>query len=69
MTSARTMPHVVRDASIVPYAEFAPPPDLAGVVACTWIACTPVGAPSPGPIIPDACSDIVVVGRSAPHAD
>jgi AraC-like DNA-binding protein len=51
----------------VSYREFAPPPDLAGVVACTWVAHTGAGASSPGPIIPDACSDIVVVGDSAPH--
>jgi AraC-like DNA-binding protein len=57
----------MRDASVVPYAEFAPPPDLAGVVACTWVAYTAEGAPSAGPVIPDACSDIVVVGQSAPH--
>lgn len=67
MTSAGRTSPIVRDASSAPYAEYAPPPDLAGVVACTWIACRLVGAPSPGPIIPDACSDLVVVGDAPPH--
>ena len=49
------------------YTEHAPPPDLASVVACTWVARGGAGESSPGPIIPDACSDIVVVGDSAPH--
>jgi AraC-like DNA-binding protein len=49
-----------------PYTEYAPPPQLRSVVACTWVALTgDAGAPSP--IVVDACSDVVVVGDSAPH--
>ena len=48
------------------YAEYAPPPDLRAVVACTWVARTGEGS-GPSPIVPDACSDIVVVGDAAPH--
>jgi hypothetical protein len=55
-----------RSAAAAMYEEFTPPPDLAGVVACTWVARAGNDS-SPGPIIPDACSDIVVVGDSAPH--
>jgi AraC-like DNA-binding protein len=48
------------------YVEYAPPPHLRAVVACTWVARSgESGAPSP--IIVDACSDVVVVGDSAPH--
>ena len=36
-------------------------------MACTWVAHLGAGGASPGPIIPYACSDIVVVGHSAPH--
>ncbi|HEV7993845.1 MAG TPA: helix-turn-helix domain-containing protein [Gemmatimonadaceae bacterium] len=55
------------DDAAASYLELAPPPDLAGVVACTWVARTGSGESSPGPIIPDACSDIVVVGDAEPH--
>jgi AraC-like DNA-binding protein len=48
------------------YAEFFPPPDLRAAVACTWIAQTGEGS-GPSPIVPDACSDIVIVGEAAPH--
>jgi AraC-like DNA-binding protein len=48
------------------YAEFSPPPDLRTVVACTWIAQTGEGS-APSPIVPDACSDVVIVGDAAPH--
>lgn len=71
MASRRAATHADREsralsAPAAMYEEFAPPPGLAGVVACTWVACTGGGS-SPGPIIPDACSDIVVVGDSVPH--
>src|SRR5437763_802806 len=49
------------------YAEFPPPPDLGAVVACTWVARTSSDAVAPTPIIPDACSDIVIVGDAPPH--
>ena len=49
------------------YTEHAPPPDLRAVVACTWVACTGDDATPPAPIVPDACSDIVVIGAAAPH--
>ena len=49
------------------YAEFAPAADLRSAVACTWVACTGVGPASLSPIIPDACSDIIVAGSAAPH--
>jgi AraC-like DNA-binding protein len=48
------------------YAEFPPPPDLRAAVACTWVARTGQGT-EPSPIVPDACSDIVIVGDAAPH--
>jgi len=48
------------------YSEFPPPPDLRATVACTWVARTGEGA-VPSPIIPDACSDIVIVGDASPH--
>jgi AraC-like DNA-binding protein len=70
MASRRAATHAdresrARSAPAATYEEFAPPPDLAGVVACTWVA--RIGESSPGPIIPDACSDIVVVGDATPH--
>jgi AraC-like DNA-binding protein len=49
------------------YTEFAPPPDLRSTVACTWIARTASDTQAPAPIIPDACSDVVIVGDAAPH--
>ncbi|HEX7980580.1 MAG TPA: DUF6597 domain-containing transcriptional factor, partial [Gemmatimonadaceae bacterium] len=48
------------------YAEFFPPPDLRAAVACTWIAQTGEGT-APSPIVPDACSDVVIVGEATPH--
>jgi AraC-like DNA-binding protein len=48
------------------YTEFSPPPDLRAAVACTWIARTGEGS-APSPIVPDACSDVVIVGDAAPH--
>jgi AraC-like DNA-binding protein len=48
------------------YAEFSPPPDLRAVVACTWVARTGQGS-APSPIVPDACSDVVIVGDAPPH--
>ena len=50
-----------------PYTEYAPPTDLRAIVACTWVARAGAREASPSPIIPDACSDIVVVGAAAPH--
>jgi AraC-like DNA-binding protein len=48
------------------YAEYSPPPDLRTAVACTWVARTGEGS-APSPIVPDACSDLVIVGDAAPH--
>jgi AraC-like DNA-binding protein len=48
------------------YTEFPPPPDLRAAVACTWVARTGEGS-APSPIVPDACSDLVIVGAAAPH--
>jgi len=48
------------------YAEYAPSPDLRAAVACTWVARTGEGS-GPSPIVPDACSDVVIVGEAAPH--
>ena len=48
------------------YAEYSPPPGLRTVVACTWVAQTGPGS-APSPIVPDACSDVVIVGEAAPH--
>ncbi|MBW8771040.1 MAG: helix-turn-helix transcriptional regulator [Gemmatimonadetes bacterium] len=48
------------------YAEYPPPSDLRAAVACTWVARTGQGS-GPSPIVPDACSDIVIVGEAAPH--
>jgi len=48
------------------YTEYLPPPHLRAVVACTWTARTG-GAGTPSPIVVDACSDVIVVGDSAPH--
>jgi AraC-like DNA-binding protein len=48
------------------YAEYPPPDDLRATVACTWVAQTGAGA-APSPIVPDACSDVVIVGEAAPH--
>ena len=42
------------------------PPDLRAAVACTWVARTGEGS-APSPIVPDACSDVVIVGDAAPH--
>ncbi|HEY5947030.1 MAG TPA: DUF6597 domain-containing transcriptional factor [Kofleriaceae bacterium] len=50
------------------YEEHAPPADLAPYVACTWTRVVdPARAGSREPIIPDACTDIIVVGDRAPH--
>ena len=48
------------------YAEYPPSPDLRPTVACTWVARTGEGN-APSPIVPDACSDVVIVGDAAPH--
>ena len=48
------------------YAEYQPPPDLRTAVACTWVAKTGEGS-APSPIVPDACSDVVILGEAAPH--
>src|SRR4051812_40338517 len=48
------------------YAEFCPPADLRSAVACTWVAETGQGN-APSPIVPDACSDVVIVGDALPH--
>src|SRR4051812_43822627 len=49
------------------YAEYHPPIDLRAAVACTWVARTPSDAATPAAIVPDACSDLVIVGDVAPH--
>ena len=49
------------------YAEHAPSIDLRAAVACTWIAHVGSEAEVPAPIVPDACSDVVVIGDAAPH--
>ena len=46
------------------YVEHVPAHDLADVVACTWIGRAEV---TPTPIIPDACSDVVLVNDDPPH--
>jgi AraC-like DNA-binding protein len=56
------------DPSVQSYREYAPPPDLAAHVACTW---ENVGAAvtlaAPQPIIPDGCADIIMFGDAPPH--
>lgn len=49
-----------------PYTEYAPPPDLREVVACTWVARTGGGGAASAVVV-DACSDVVVIGDAAPH--
>jgi AraC-like DNA-binding protein len=49
------------------YLEFPPPPDLRAAVACTWVAHVSADGAAPAPIVPDACSDVVVIGDAAPH--
>jgi AraC-like DNA-binding protein len=53
--------------SPAPYLELPPPADLRAAVACTWVAHVAPDASAPAPIVPDACSDIVVIGDAAPH--
>ena len=50
-----------------PYVEVPPPPDLRAAVACTWVAHVSANGDAPAPIVPDACSDVVVIGAAAPH--
>jgi AraC-like DNA-binding protein len=50
-----------------PYIEYPPPPDLHAAVACTWVAQVTAEATARAPIVPDACSDVVVIGDAAPH--
>jgi AraC-like DNA-binding protein len=49
------------------YIELPPPLDLRAAVACTWVAHVSAEATAPAPIVPDACSDVVVIGDAAPH--
>ena len=49
------------------YLELPPPPDLRAVVACTWVGQVSADGAAPAPIVPDACSDVVVLGDAAPH--
>lgn len=49
------------------YTELPPPADLRAAVACTWIAHVGPDMTAPAPIVPDACSDIVVIGDAVPH--
>jgi len=49
------------------YTEFPAPPDLRAAVACTWVAHRATDAAAPAPVVPDACSDVVVIGAAAPH--
>jgi len=49
------------------YTEFPAPPDLRAAVACTWVAHRATDAAAPAPVVPDACSDVVVIGEAAPH--
>jgi AraC-like DNA-binding protein len=49
------------------YVELPPPPDLRVAVACTWVAHLSADGAAPAPIVPDACSDVVVIGAAAPH--
>jgi AraC-like DNA-binding protein len=49
------------------YLEFPPPPSLRPAVACTWVAHVSADGEAPAPIVPDACSDVVVIGDAAPH--
>ena len=49
------------------YIEFRPPHDLRAAVACTWVAHVTTDGLAPAPIVPDACSDVVVIGDAAPH--
>ena len=47
------------------YAEWAPPPALRDAVACLWTSLAPEAAGNPdhadqaGPVLPDACSDLI----------
>jgi AraC-like DNA-binding protein len=50
-----------------PYSEHPPSADLRAAVACTWVAHVTRDAAAPAPIVPDACSDVVVIGDAAPH--
>jgi AraC-like DNA-binding protein len=50
-----------------PYVELPPPADLRAAVACTWVAHITADATTPAPIVPDACSDVVVIGGASPH--
>ena len=53
---------------VTSYREFAPPPDLAAYVACTWVNFSRAQSQAPSqPIIPDGCADIVMFGDDPPH--
>jgi hypothetical protein len=54
-------------ASVAPYREFAPPPDLRAYVACTWTGVVVAGVDGRAPIIPDGCADIISVDGTTPH--
>lgn len=49
------------------YVELPPPLDLRAAVACTWVAHVSAHGNAPAPIVPDACSDVVVIGDAVPH--
>jgi AraC-like DNA-binding protein len=57
------------DGSLVTsYREYAPPPDLASYVACTWVNFSRAQPQAPAqPIIPDGCADIIMFGDDPPH--
>jgi AraC-like DNA-binding protein len=57
------------DGSLVTsYREYAPPPDLAAHVACTWVNVSRALPLAPAqPIIPDGCADIIMFGDDPPH--
>ena len=53
---------------VISYREYAPPPDLAAHVACTWVNVSRALPLAPAqPIIPDGCADIIMFGDDPPH--
>jgi AraC-like DNA-binding protein len=69
--SARGIDHVLSWAKSVQapfYREFAPPPDLAGYVACSWVRVVrcAIGETSDA-ILPDGCADIMLYDDQPPR--
>jgi hypothetical protein len=48
------------------YREVAPPPALAGTLACLWVRVVPAGGAVAARVLPDACADLIwQAGRGA----